>query len=73
MKTTYSVIHESDDDDGSPTCWAREINHKKYGKYVWISKENDVYNVEECSEELSVLVVCKTLTSAKRWISMNLV
>lgn len=40
----WDIIHECDDDNGQPTCWSKEINHPKHGKYVWISKETLLYN-----------------------------
>lgn len=45
-KLNWNVIHECDDAKGNPTCWSAEINHSKYGKYVWINYMGDYYNVE---------------------------
>ncbi len=73
----WNPVYECDDEDGHPTVWASEINSKKYGKYVWIScvgdKEYEVttshYGSEPGSEPIKI---CKSLTSAKRWVSMNI-
>lgn len=37
MKNKWKTIHEADTDSGNPTSWALEINHERYGKYVWIT------------------------------------
>lgn len=74
MKNAWEIVHDCDGDDGEPTCWSKEINHRKYGKYVWISQISDTaYDVEVIPEqELKVLATCKSLASAKRWVSKNL-
>lgn len=36
-KNKWNVVPEGDTDNGNHTCWALEINHSKYGKYVWIT------------------------------------
>lgn len=70
----WNIIHECDDDNGQPTCWSKEINHQKYGKYVWISKESDsMYAVEVIPyTDTRVLMTCKSLASAKRWVTINI-
>ena len=80
MKKEWKIIHESDTDSGKPTSWALEINHKKYGKYVWITGLLDCdeetivqYNVEVIPyNDAITLCKCKSLTSAKRWVTMYL-
>ena len=74
MKNKWDIIHDCDDDDGQPTCWAKEVNHRKYGKYVWISKESDTeYAVDVIPDtETRTLIICKSLTSAKRWVAINI-
>lgn len=80
MKTKWKIVHESDTDNGKPTTWSLEINHEKYGKYVWISglldhdEETIVqYNVEVIPYgDIITLCECKSLTSAKRWVTMHL-
>lgn len=73
----WRVVEESNDDSGNPTCWSREINSDRYGKYVWISKfGEDAYAVEVESGGygyIQGLKICKSLASAKRWVTMNLV
>lgn len=70
----WNVIHDMDDEDGKPTCWALQINHSKYGKFVWITLWNDdSYHVEVDRDGIFVtLASCKSLRSAKRWVTMNL-
>lgn len=74
MKNKWNVIHDCDDDDGQPTCWAKEVNHCRYSKYVWISKQGDTeYAVEVIPDaETRTLMTCKSLTSAKRWVAINI-
>lgn len=66
----WHIIHECDAEDGISTQWAKEINHPKYGKYVWIELTYD--NTYDVVANDMVLKNCKSLTSAKRWVSMNL-
>lgn len=75
MKNKWSVVIECNDEDGNPTCWSLEINHKRYGKYVWISQYDDRdYAIEVIPDnETKELIHCKSLISAKRWVSMNLI
>lgn len=66
----WHIIHECDTENGTPTQWAKEINHPKYGRYVWIELTyNNTYNVVTND---TVLKNCKSLVSAKRWVSTNL-
>lgn len=78
MKLKWEPLWECDDDVGNHTSWSAEINHPTYGKYVWISIVKNGYNesyyaVEVFTEnDYIALVTCKSLTSAKRWVSANL-
>lgn len=74
MKLKWSVCEDMNDDDENPTGWASEINHPIYGRFVWITLHPNGYAVEcERFGECETLIVCKSLASAKRWVSMNLV
>lgn len=67
------VYDECEDDDENPSQWAAEINHPKYGKYCWINDMGDYFNVEvDYSGNFRELAQCKSLASAKRWVTMNL-
>lgn len=68
----WEIIHECDDEDGNPTQWASEINHPKYGKYCWISNIGKYFSVEVDCGGFKELAKCKSLTSAKRWVSTQL-
>ena len=72
MRIKWNVIHECDDEAGNPTQWCVEINHPKYGKYCWINDIGSGFNVEVDYDGFIELVQCKSLVSAKRWVSMNL-
>ena len=66
----WHIIHECDTENGTPTQWAKEINNSKYGQYVWIELTyNNTYDV--IANDI-VLKNCKSLASAKRWVSSNL-
>lgn len=74
-KNQWEIIHDMDDEEtGEPTGWSLEINHEKHGKYVWITlNEKEKYNVEvKVLDDFKVLAECKSLSSAKRWVTINL-
>ena len=73
----WDELLECIDDEGNPTCWAARINHPVYGRFVWITLDNDGYHVEISKGQTYIpsfetLTVCKSLTSAKRWVARNL-
>lgn len=73
MKNTWNIVHDCDEKNGEPTCWMKEINHPKYGEFVWITEnENGLYDIAVDKGEFITLITCKTLTSAKRWVTANL-
>jgi len=70
----WNIVHDSDDDEGKPTCWCKEINNPKYGRFVWISKTETGYDVEISQRNFVVLKKdCKSLASAKRWVAINVI
>ena len=73
-KLKWKIIHESDDEDGNPTQWSTEINHPKYGKYCWINDMDGYFTVEVYYfyKGFVELARCKSFTSAKRWVTTNL-
>ena len=77
MKMIWNPVYECDDEDDNPTVWALEINSSKYGKYAWISLEDDnEFSITTSNYGSNLgsepLMVCKSLKSAKRWVSMNI-
>lgn len=70
MSNKWKIIHDCDGDNGEPTCWSREINSKTHGKYVWIERTDD--SEFEITSDRGHLKTCKSLTSAKRWVAMNI-
>lgn len=74
MKSKWDIIHDCDDDEGQPTCWAKEVNHYRYGRYVWISKQGDTeYAVKVIPDtDTKTLMTCKSLASAKRWVAIHI-
>lgn len=72
----WKPVLECDDEDDNPTVWASEINSSKYGKYAWISQEDDnEFSITTSNYDSNLgsepLMVCKSLKSAKRWVSIN--
>ena len=74
MKRNWEIVHDCDAEDGTATCWALQINHPKYGKYVWINADDDYteFDVEVNRGGFETLITCKSLASAKRWVSRYL-
>ena len=69
MKREWSIVHECDLDDGTPTEWSLEVAD---GKFYWIAEMSDgTFDVVDYDAR-TVLMNCKTLSSAKRWVTMNL-
>lgn len=69
----WKVVEECNDDNNNPTVWANTINNERYGKYCWITFDGKNYLVEVSSSgKFITLAKCKSLKSAKRWVSMNL-
>ena len=73
MKKQLEIIHEFDTDEGRPQQWRIEINHYKFGKYCWINDMRDYYEIEVIYNGVSIeLAICKSLSSAKRWVELHL-
>lgn len=70
----WEIVHDCDEENGNPTCWAKEINHQDYGRFIWITENSDgKFDVEvDQGGDFRTLVTCKSLTSAKRWVSTNI-
>ena len=71
-KLQWSIVHECDEENGNPTQWAAEINHEQYGKYCWINDMGDYFGIEVDCGDFTELMRCKTLVSAKRWVTTRL-
>lgn len=71
MKNIWSVVHDCDDESEKPTCWSREINSPKYGRFVWINENED--GRFEVTANDGTLKTCESFTSAKRWVAMNII
>lgn len=67
----WIIVHECDNEDGTPTQWCTVINNLRYGKYCWISNMG-CYVIEVYVDEFKQLAKCKSLSSAKRWVSKHL-
>lgn len=73
MENKWRIVHDMDGDNGEAAQWVKEINHSKYGKFVWITEtENGTYDVDIDKGDFETLVTCKTITSAKRWVTINI-
>lgn len=74
MKNIWNVVHDCDTEEGTPTCWAKKIDHPRYGPFIWISQySDDKYVVEAIPvSDVKMLATCKSLSSAKRWVTTNI-
>lgn len=66
----WEPILDCDDEAGNHTTWSSKIDNKKYGKFIWISKTTD--DDFEVTTSDRILAKCKSLASAKRWVTMNI-
>ena len=69
MRVKWEIVHDCDDENGNPTCWAKKFD----GHTWWIILCNDgLYACETyvCGKFITHQY-CKTLVSAKRWIAIN--
>ena len=68
MKNAWSIVHDCDLDDGTPTEWALKIADNTF---YWIDAvANSTFDIIY-KDGQTVLKNCKSLTSAKRWVAMN--
>ena len=74
MESTWNVVHDYDTEEGSPTCWVKIIDHSIYGQFIWINQYRDgKFAVEAIPiNDIKVLATCKSLSSAKRWVTANI-
>lgn len=69
MKREWNIVHDCDLDDGTPTEWSLKVADDKF---YWIDEVSDgTFDVID-HDAHTVLMNCKTLVSAKRWVTNNL-
>ena len=69
MKRKWNIVHDCDLKDGTPTEWALKVAENKF---YWIDVLNDgTFDIIDCDAH-TVLQNCKSLSSAKRWVTINL-
>lgn len=69
MEREWNIVHDCDLGDGTPTEWSLKVAE---GKFYWITEGSDgSFDVID-HDAHTVLMSCKTLTSAKRWVATNL-
>lgn len=73
MKLKRQPVTEADDEEtGKHTCWATIVRDPYYS-FVWITKTDDGYAVDIDRDSSFIIIArCKSLISAKRWVTMNL-
>ena len=69
MNREWDIVHDCDLDDGTPTEWSLKVAD---GKFYWISETSDGIFSVIGHDAHTVLMRCKTLTSAKKWVETNL-
>lgn len=68
----WNIVHDCDDDNGDPTEWACKLTVD--GQFVWIDKIGEsAYGVTNKADGDDYLHITKSLKSAKRWVSTNLI
>lgn len=68
MKKNWNIVHECDLEDGTPTVWSLRVAENKF---YWIDAVSDgTFDVID-HDSHTVLKNCKSLPSAKRWVTMN--
>ena len=69
MKREWNVVHDCDLEDGTPTEWSLRAGEDKF---YWINETSDgTFDVIDYDAH-TILINCKTLISAKRWVTTNL-
>lgn len=70
MKNKWEIVHEADiEETGESTMWSLKVAERKF---YWICLLADgTFDVVD-SDAHTILKNCKTLPSAKRWVTMNL-
>lgn len=70
----WNIIHEMDEEDGKPTCWACDLTNEdainEYGKFIWITIYPDRKYAVEFNDDGEYKVIKKTrsLKSAKEFV-----
>lgn len=69
MKIKWDIVHDADDENGVPTVWSTTVG----GRFWWIClNSKGEYTCEiKRGGEFSCVMTCKSLSSAKRWVSIN--
>jgi len=69
IKSQWDIVHECDLEDGTPTEWVLKVSDRKF---YWIDEVSDgTFDIID-NDARTVLMNCKTLASAKRWVTINL-
>ena len=69
MKNTWNIVHDCDLDDGTPTEWSLKIAENIF---YWIDAMAEfTFDVID-NDGHTVLKNCQSLSSAKRWVTINL-
>lgn len=69
MKNKWEILHDCDDDNGNPSVYTYKVGENKY--YLLELQYDGMVDVIDCDGH-TVLKTCKTLASAKRWVTINL-
>lgn len=64
----WKIVHDCDGENGEPTCWALKVADKEF---YWIDDSDNGFDIIG-KDGKTVLMTCKSLASAKRWVTVNL-
>lgn len=80
-KPGWNMVMEAETEEGNITMWSMDISGTELevllnSRFIWIEENPhglfDIYIYHYISEEWIEKHTCKTLASAKRWVTMNL-
>ena len=71
-KFEWKSIRDGFDEEDPDQIWAARANSDKYGRFIWITDTGEGFEITSSRYENSPIITCRSLTSAKRWASINI-
>ena len=70
MRRQWKTVPEMDLEDGTSTEWSLKVAE---GEFYWIDETSDGTFDVIAPDGHTVMMNCKSLASAKRWVTRNLI
>lgn len=65
----WNIVHESDDENENPTTWAAEVSDPEWGRFVWIEKSENGYDVSiDNGSSINVINTFSSLYDAQNFV-----